>query len=51
VDPYSKPTLEDLRKAYERAIPHLALNDTTIELAAHQETIQDLSARLENAGL
>jgi integrase len=46
-DPYSKPTLEDLRKAYERAIPHLALNDTTIELAAQQETIQDLRARLE----
>ena len=46
-DPYSKPTLEDLRKAYERATPHLALNDTTIELAAQQETIQDLRARLE----
>jgi len=46
-DPYSKPTLEDLRKVYERAIPHLALNDTTIELAAQQETIQELRARLE----
>jgi hypothetical protein len=46
-DPYSKPTLEDLRKAYERALPHLALSDATIELAAQQETIQELKARLE----
>jgi len=46
-DPYSKPTIEDLRKAYERALPHLALSDATIELAAQQETIQDLRTRLE----
>lgn len=46
-DPYSKPTIEDLRKAYERALPHLALNDATIELAAQQETITELKVRLE----
>lgn len=46
-DPYSKPTVEDLRKAYGRALPHLALSDATIELAAQQETIAELKARLE----
>jgi integrase len=46
-DPYSKPTVEDLRKAYERAIPHLALSDATIELTAQKETIEELRARLE----
>jgi integrase len=46
-DPYSKPTVEDLRKAYERALPHLALSDATIELTAQKETIEELKARLE----
>jgi integrase len=46
-DPYSKPTVEDLRKAYERALPHLALSDATIELTAQKETIEELRARLE----
>jgi len=46
-DPYSKPTIEDLRKAYERALPHLALSDATIELTAQKETIDELRARLE----
>jgi integrase len=45
-DPYSKPTIEDLRGAYEKALPHLALSDTSIELANQQETIEELKARL-----
>ena len=33
--------------ATERAIPHLALSDATIELTAQKETIDELRARLE----
>lgn len=44
---YSKPTVRQLREAYEKALPYITLNPANIDAMDKDQTIKELRTRLE----